>query len=298
MQKMLFIMNPFAGQRKVNKYLPEIISLYNQAGFEVTTYMTTGVGNGTQIVENRAKDFDLVVCAGGDGTLNEVVTGLMRSGARCPIGYIPCGSTNDFAASMKISTNVMHAAMDILSGVPMPHDVGRFNDRYFCYVASCGAFTRSSYTTPQNVKNALGHLAYVLDSIQEIPQIRKTHMRLEFGDEVVEDDFIFGAISNSLSIGGVLTLDPNQVDMGDGKFEILLVRLPKDANELRECIRALGSQKYDCRAITFREVSRLTIQQDEPITWTLDGERCDSNRRIEVENLHHAVHFLLKQEEA
>ena len=293
MQKMLFLLNPRAGQRRANRYLPDIISLFNRAGYEVTTYITGGIGDGSAICEHRAADFDLVVCAGGDGTLNETITGMLRSGAKKPIGYIPCGSTNDFASSLKIPSNIMQAAQAILDGTPTPYDVGKFGDRYFSYVASFGAFTRASYSTPQNVKNALGHLAYVLEGIQEIPQIRKTHVRLEIDGELLEDDYLFGAISNSTSVGGVLTLSPKLVDLQDGKFELLLVRLPRDMVELGECITTLREQRYDCGAITFRSFSRLTLYPDPGMPWTLDGEKAEGLACVEVENLRHAVSLIL-----
>ena len=294
MQKMLFILNPCAGTRRANRLLPEIIGLFNSAGYEVTTYITSGVGDGIRITEERAADFDLVVCAGGDGTLNEIITGMLRCGAKKPIGYIPCGSTNDFAASLKIPSNIMQAAQAILDGTPTAYDVGKFGDRYFSYVASFGAFTRASYSTPQNIKNALGHLAYVLEGIQEIPQIRKTHVRFEFDGQVIEDDFLFGAISNSTSVGGVLTLNPELVDLQDGKFELLLVRMPRDMAELAECIASLREQNYACGAITFQSFSELTIYPDSGTPWTLDGEKEQGHDCIRVENLQHAISLILK----
>ena len=173
--------------------------------------------------------------------------------------------------------------------------MGRFGDRYFAYVASFGAFTRSSYVTPQNVKNALGHTAYVLESINELSQIKMEHVRFEIDGQIIEDDFLFGAISNSTSVGGILTLDPKIVDMGDGKFEILLVRAPADLLEISECIKAVQSQKYDCSMITFRSGSRVKIYADPAMTWTLDGEREDGHERIEAENLHHAIRLIQKR---
>ena len=292
MQKMLFIMNPFAGLRKANKSLAQIISTFNEGGFEVTAYMTAGPGDGSQIVKRRLEEFDLVVCAGGDGTLNEIISGVLQTGLDRPIGYIPCGSTNDFASSLKLSGNVLQAAKDIVQGTPVAYDVGKFNHRYFSYVASFGAFTKASYSTPQSVKNALGHLAYILEGIQELPQIRTTHMRLETEDEVIEGDFLFGAVSNSTSVGGILTLSAEQVDMRDGKFEILLVRVPKDPLELHECILALHSQKYNCSMITFRSASNLTIFPDPNMPWTLDGEKAEGQPVIQIENLHHAIRLI------
>lgn len=295
MKKMLFVMNPFAGQRKANKVLPEILSLFNRAGYETNVYMTGGPGDAARMVEQNAKNADIVVCCGGDGTFNETITGLIRSGAEVPVGYIPAGSTNDFASSLKLPGNVMLAAQHILEGKPVPYDVGRFGDRYFSYVASFGAFTRASYATPQSVKNALGHMAYVLEGINELSQIRKFHVRMEMDDGVIEDDFLFGAISNSTSVGGVLTLSPSQVDMGDGLFEILLIRAPKNLTELPECILALQTQNYDnCAMITFRSTHRVKVIADPDMIWTLDGEREDGHEEVMAENLHHAIRFIQK----
>lgn len=297
MKKMLFIMNPAAGQRKASRFLPEVISIFNQGGYEVTVYMTAHAGHGTQIVIERAADHDIVVCAGGDGTLNEIVNGILRAGVDVPIGYIPCGSTNDFAASMRLSTNILQAAQDIVDGTPVRYDVGKFADRYFSYVASFGAFTRVSYSTPQNVKNALGHLAYLLEGIQEIRQIHKTHVRFELeGETLQEADYIFGAVSNSTSIGGLLTLDSHQVDMRDGKLELLLIRSPRDMTELAELIRALQTQQYDCGIITFRSVPSLVIYSDPEMPWTLDGEKQAGMEEIRVTNLHHAIRLIRRKE--
>ena len=294
MKKLLLIMNPFAGQKRANKFLPDILSLYNRAGYDVTAYMTGAPGDAIQTVQRLAPEMDLVVCCGGDGTLNETISGVMRSGVDVPIGYIPAGSTNDFANSLKLSGNIMQAAQDILDGTPTPYDVGDFGGRYFSYVASFGAFTRSSYTTPQSVKNALGHTAYLLEGIQEISQIRKEHIRMEMDGQVVEDDFLFGAISNSTSVGGILTLDPRQVDMGDGMFEVLLVRAPRSLAEISECILAVQSQKYNCGMITFRSASHVRVYADQAMPWTLDGEKEEGRSLIEVRNLHHAIRLIHK----
>ena len=296
MKKMLFIMNPFAGQKKANKFLPEILLLFTQAGYEITTFMTTGTGSAAQTAERLGKNMDLVVCCGGDGTLNETVSGMIRAGATAPIGYIPAGITNDFASSLKLSHNPVQAAKDILEGEPVPYDVGRFGQRYFSYVASFGAFTRSSYIVPQTIKNALGHTAYVLGGISEISQIRNEHIRMEIDGDVVEDDFLFGAICNSTSIGGILTLPPEQVDMGDGIFEVMLVRAPRNLTEITECILAVQNQKYNCAMITFRPAKSVTIYADPNMPWTLDGEKADGSEEFQVENLHHAMHLMQRVE--
>ena len=294
MKKMLFVMNPFAGTRRANRHLVGILSIFNRAGYQVTAHMTAGPGDAAQIVEKLAPEMDVVTCCGGDGTFNETVTGLMRSGAKAPIGYIPAGSTNNFATSLRLPTRILDAARAIVEGKAFLYDVGSFADRYFSYVASFGAFTKASYATPQNVKNALGHAAYVLSGIQEITQLHTTHMRLELDEEMIEDDFLFGAISNSTSVGGVLTLRPDLVDMADGQFEVLLIRKPHTLAELTECIHALQTQQYNCRMITFRSASKVHAISAEPIVWTLDGERADEQQDTIIQNCHHAISLLQK----
>lgn len=297
MKKLLFVVNPCAGQKKILRHLSEVIALFQQGGYEVTVYMTACSGHGTEIARSRCVDFDLVVCAGGDGTLNEIITGVLQAGAAVPIGYIPCGSTNDFASTLKLPSNVLQAARFILDGVPMAYDVGKFADRYFSYVASFGAFTRASYATPQNVKNALGHLAYWLEGINELGQIRPSHARFEYDGKTVEGDFLFGAVSNSTSVGGVLTLDPGRVDLQDGKFELLLIRSPKDRAELRELLRALREQDYASDIITFDTFSRLEVVPECAMPWSLDGERAEGQCQIVIENLRHAIHIIHNREE-
>ena len=294
MKKMLFIMNPYAGTRKANRYLADILSLFNRAGYTVTVHMTAGPGDAAKAVSNMAAEADIVVCCGGDGTFNETINGILSGGLDIPIGYIPAGSTNDFATSLHLPTDVMKAAQLILDGVPTRYDVGLFGQRYFSYVASFGAFTKSSYSTPQNLKNLLGHTAYLLNGLQELSQLRKTHVRLELDDDVIEDDFLFGAVCNSTSVAGILTLDAKQVDMQDGKFELLLVRVPKSLAEVTECIQAIQSQKYNCTVITFRAASHLRVTGDNDLTWTLDGERADTNGTAEIHNIQQAIALMQK----
>lgn len=296
MKKMLFVMNPYAGMRKANRYLADIIALFNRADYDVTTYMTAGPGDAIGVVERKAREMDVVVCCGGDGTFNETISGILRSGCDIPVGYIPAGSTNDFATSLKLSSNIMQAAADIVVGEPQRYDVGRFGNRYFSYVASFGAFTRASYSTPQSVKNALGHTAYLLEGISELSQIKKEHVRLELDGRVVEDDFLFGAISNSTSVAGILTLDPRKVDMRDGKFEVLLVRSPVDLAEISECIRAVQKQEYNCSMITFCSAEKIRVYANPDMAWTLDGEKEEGHEMVEVENLHHAVQIIRRED--
>lgn len=298
MKKMLFIMNPYAGKRRANKYLTDILEMFNRADYLVTVHMTAGPGDATGVVQALAPGMDIVVCCGGDGTFNETVAGLLKANVDIPVGYIPAGSTNDFAASLHLPTEPLEAAQEIVEGVPVSYDAGSFCGRFFSYVASFGAFTRTSYATPQSIKNALGHTAYVLSGISELSQIRPEHIRMEINGEVVEDDFLFGAICNSTSVGGILTLDPKQVDMADGKLEVLLVRSPQSLLELTECIAAVQSQQYNnCEMITFRSGSKIEITADPEMPWTLDGEKEDGHETVEVENLHHAIRLMQKKDE-
>ena len=292
MKKLFFVMNPAAGMRKANKVLPDILAEFNRAGFDVTVHITGKRGEAREVVCQRASQMDLVVCCGGDGTFNEVIAGVMESGTDVAVGYIPAGSTNDFASSLGLPNDPVEAAKRIVAGKPERFDVGCFGGRYFTYVASFGAFTRASYATPQNVKNALGHTAYVLGGIQEISQIRKVHMRLELENETVEDDFLFGAICNSTSVGGILTLDPKRVDMQDGMFEVLLVRSPKDLVEIAECIQAVQKQTYNCKMMTFRSAKKVTVYANKNMAWTLDGEKEPGHETVTVENLHHAFRLV------
>lgn len=297
MKRALFIMNPFAGQRKARRYLAEIIELFNRRDYEVVTYMTAGPGDANRIVKFYAETVDLVVCCGGDGTFNETAAGILECGAQVPVGYIPAGSTNDFASSLKLPTAIMKAAQSILDGKVCRVDMGTFNGRYFSYVASFGAFTKASYATSQSMKNVLGHAAYLLSGIQELTQIKPYRLRFELADgTVVEDDFIFGAVSNSTSVAGILTLSEKLVDMSDGKVELLLIRSPKDLIELTDCIGALQKKTYDCRMITFLSTESVRITAPETLTWTLDGEMQQGAKEIQVDCCRHAIGIICPEE--
>lgn len=293
MKKMLFIMNPYAGQKKAAKSLAQMVEIFNRAGYEVNMYMTAGQGDAERAAAQRAKDNDLVVCCGGDGTFNEVAAGLMASAADVPLGYIPAGSTNDFANSLGLSLDCAQAARDIVDGNARQVDVGLFGERYFSYVASFGAFTRASYATPQSLKNVLGHGAYVLGGIAEITQLKTEHVRFELPDgRVIEDDFLFGAVSNSTSVGGILTLKPDQVDLSDGKLEIMLVKAPKDLVELADLAGALQKQTYNCAAMTFLSVESLKVKASRDMDWTLDGERQPGVEETEIRCVQKALTVL------
>ena len=296
MKKMLFIMNPCAGTKKANRYFIRIVELFNRAGYRVTTHVTQEAGDATKVTRELAGEVDVVVCCGGDGTFNETVSGVMAAGSSTPIGYIPAGSTNDFAASLELPTGILAAARNIVDGHPVQYDMGLFNNRYFSYVASFGAFTKASYATPQSVKNALGHTAYLLSGISELSQIRKIHAKLELDGEKLEGEYLFGAVCNSTSVAGLLTLDKTVVDLQDGKFEVLLIRAPEHLSELNECIKAIQSKTYDCKMMTFRSASNVVVTMDRPVDWTLDGEYQPGFPTVHLQNRHLAISLLTKKE--
>ena len=292
MKKMLFVMNPYAGQRRANRYLADILSIFNRAGYRVEAYMTGARGEATDIVRQYAPEMDLVACCGGDGTFNETVNGLLHSEVNIPVGYIPAGSTNDFAASLGLPTNILQAAEAVVTGEPSDLDVGKFGDRYFSYVASFGAFTRASYSATQAAKNALGHLAYIFEGMNDLDSLRPYCCRIEADGEVFEGEYIFGAVCNSTSLGGLMKLDPTHVKMDDGKFELLLLRMPKNALELSTLIGSLTRMEYDAPGIIFRHVAHVTLATDDIIPWSLDGEYAASQPQVEIRNLHHAIRLM------
>ncbi len=295
MKKLLLILNPCSGKKKASHALADVVNVFNRGGYDVTVYITAARGDATNVVAQRAPEFDLVVCAGGDGTFNETISGLLAGGHDTPIGYLPAGSTNDFASSLHLSKNLVEAARDIVEGTPRRLDVGRFNDRYFSYVASFGAFTRASYATSQNVKNALGHLAYILSGIKELAYIRSRRLRFTLDDgRVLEDEYIFGAISNSTSVAGILTLSEDLVDMNDGVFELLLVRKPENLLELNDCVLALTTQDYHTPMLTFTSARSVEIEAPEDMDWTLDGEREPGRAHCRAENLHDAIRIVTR----
>ncbi len=295
MEKLLLIINPCAGQKKAKKLLAEITDIFNRADYTVITHITSASGDAEAACIRYADQVGRIVCCGGDGTFNETVSGVLKSGRDIPIGYIPAGSTNDFASSLHLSSDILQAAKDIVDGKPKRLDIGLFGKRYFSYVASFGAFTRTSYTTPQSLKNVLGHTAYVLSGIQELSQLRTHQLRFALSDgRIIEDKFLFGAISNSTSVGGVLTLAPDRVDMADGKLELLLIRAPKDLFELGECVRALQQKTYNCEMITFLSTESVTVSAPEALSWTIDGEQEPGRAETAVSCLHHAIQVIMK----
>lgn len=294
-KQLLLIVNPCSGKKKATKQLADIISVFNKADYMVITHITSHGGDCQATVLEYASKVDLVVCCGGDGTFNEMISGALESGIDIPLGYIPAGSTNDFATTLQLSTDMVQAAKDIVEGEAARFDVGQFAERYFAYIASFGIFTKTSYETPQEWKNALGHAAYILSGIQELSQLKSHDLRFELSSgEVVEGNFLFGAISNSTSVGGVISLSQDKVDLCDGKLELLLIHTPKDLVELADCVRSIQRKTYDSKLITFLNASDIKVFAPEKLTWTLDGEKGPAYKEIDVKCLPKAIQLVMK----
>lgn len=291
-KKLLLILNPCSGQQKANKHIINIVSLFTASGYDCTFHVTSFSKDAQHFVAQNSHNFELIVCIGGDGTLNEVISGLMESGNDIPIGYIPSGSTNDFASSLQLSKNVIQAAKNIVNGHMKRYDVGSFNGRYFSYIASFGAFTKVSYDTPQTLKNSLGHLAYVLASIKELADIKPIHVKITANGQTFEDDYIFGAISNSTSIAGFLTFNTNEVDLSDGLLEVLLIKNPSTPIELSNIAMALTTRKLNNDTVKFFSASKIEIETSPLINWTLDGEFAEGSEKIIIENHHKAIQII------
>ncbi len=296
MKKLLFIVNPRSGRTKSRAPLFDAAAAFSKAGYLVHIHMTEGSGDATAVARELGGQYDLVVCSGGDGTLNETISGLMPLENRPPVGYLPNGSTNDFAASLHIPSVTEQAAAAVVEGVPFPLDIGSHNDRYFAYVASFGAFTRSSYSAPQATKNALGHFAYILEGLGDLDSLRPYRCRVTADGEVFDGDFIFGAVCNSTSLGGLVKLNANLVKMDDGLFEVLLLRSPKTALDLQNLIVAMTSMDYDYPGVIMRHVKSVTVETAEDLPWSLDGEYAPSAPVVEIRNIPGAIRLMLKTE--
>ena len=287
------IINPNAGTRQGRRFLPEIISAFSQAGYLCSVYVTEQRGDAAAFARSHAGEAELVVACGGDGTLNEVITGMQLGGHRPFLGYVPCGSTNDFANGIGLPTAPLNAAASIASGSPRTLDVGLFApDRYFSYTASFGAFTSVSWSTPQNVKNVLGHVAYILEGIRSLADIRPIHMKITADGREYEEDYIFGAVCNSTSLGGVLKLEDSAVHMNDGLFEALLIPFPPDLIALNQILTSLRMRHYDDPSLCFLRASSFVFEGASDITWTLDGEAAEGSARVEIRNIPDAIRLI------
>ena len=295
-KKLLFIVNPRAGRTKSRAPLFDAAVVYSEAGYLVSIRNTRRRGDATRYASALGREFDLVVCHGGDGTLNETINGLMSIPAeyRPQVSYLPGGSTNDFAASLSISPEPAVAAQSAMRLKPRALDVGRFNDRHFVYVASFGAFTKASYSVPPDVKNVFGHFAYILEGVRDLDTLRPYRMKLTADGEVFDGEYLFGAVSNSTSIAGMMKLSPEDVQFDDGEFELLLVPVPKTPAATQALINALLYQDYgNSEGLIFRHVRHVTAETEESIPWTLDGEYVPGAPKVDISIVENGIEMLL-----
>jgi len=289
----LLIMNPRAGHMQGKRYLGRIISLFAARGYSICVHWTRQRGDGTILARDYSAKADLVIAMGGDGTMNEVLEGMIQSGTMKPFGFIPAGSTNVLSKNLHFPKNIMRAVSCILDGSPHPFDLGSFNrKRHFAFIASFGVFTKASYDTPQQAKNTFGTLAYLIECMKELPAYQPIHARVEVPGETYEGDYIFAAFTNSLTISGFLKLDVTPGNLNDGMMEILLVKHPASPEDVAPTIQTLTRREYDSRYVTFCSAPRAKVTFRQPVAWTIDGEYADTTGKVEIETLHNAVEFL------
>ncbi len=290
MKKLLFVYNAKSGKARIKRYLSDIINIFIQSGYYVESYQTQSVCDAKKQIAGRGQHFDLIVVAGGDGTLNEGISGMMHLGRRIPIGYIPSGSTNDFATSLKLPKDMLQAAKIAVDGNPAYVDIGGFNRSNFVYIAAFGAFTDVSYSTPQDLKNLLGHSAYIIEALKQFGNIMTSyHFRIERENgQIIEDDFIYGMVTNSVSAGGFKGITGRNIILDDGLFEVTLLKKPKNPLELQDMISSIITQKK-CRNIISFKASKLKFYSEEKVKWVLDGEYGGCLKKVIIRNYKCAV---------
>ena len=295
MQRILLIVNPVSGMNRARTALPSILQVLCTGGKMITVCMTEYAGHAKELAVQLGAGFEVVACTGGDGTLSSVIGGLMEipASVRPMLGYIPLGTTNDMATALGIQKNPRLAAKRILEGTPTPLDVGKSTSGYFGYVLAFGAFTEVSYQTPQDVKNVFGRLAYFAEGASNLQKVRPRHAVVEYDGGVIEDDFLFGAVSNSTSVAGILKIDPSLAVMDDGVFEVMLIRNPKTAAELNEALASILYQEYDGENVKLLHSKKVRIVSDEGLAWTRDGEDGGVCSCMETEVCRRAVRLLV-----
>lgn len=294
-KKVLFVLNPCSGKARIKNYLLDIVDTMVKAAYEVTIYPTQKQGDAMEKIQEAAGEYDLVVCSGGDGTLDEVVTGMMTGHVKVPLGYIPAGSTNDFAVSLGIPKDMGKAAAAAVSGNPFACDIGAFNENFFVYVAAFGLFTEVPYKTSQEWKNVLGHAAYILEGAKHLYDIPSYMMEVQYDNIRLQDEFIFGMISNSTSIGGFKGMTGKDVLLDDGLFEVTLIKKPRNPIELNEIIASLINLVDDTDMVYSFKTSEVCFRSREDISWTLDGEFGGNHREVSVQNLCKCIQIMIPQ---
>ena len=296
MKKMLFIYNPNSGMGLLKPKLSDVLDIFVKGGYEVTVYPTQKYHDAVRKMGEYEEQYDLVACSGGDGTLDEVVTGMMKREDKVPIGYIPAGTTNDFASSLHISKNMLEAADTVVNGVPFACDVGEFNEDYFVYIAAFGLFTDVSYETKQSMKNVLGHLAYILEGTKRIFNIPSYRIKVTHDGETIEDEFIYGMVTNSRSVGGFKGITGKNVVFDDGKFEVTLFKTPRNPMELNEILGALALRKINPKRMYSFKTNEVHFETEEEIPWTLDGEFGGVHEEVVVKDCQKALEIMVEPE--
>lgn len=296
-KRLLFVFNPHSGKAQIKNQLLDIVDVMIKAEYEVTIYPTQAPGDAIHKVEAEAGNYDMVVCSGGDGTLDEAVTGMMRRTEKVPLGYIPAGSTNDFATSLGIPKDMVKAAENAVRGRTFPCDIGAFNEDYFVYVAAFGLFTEVSYKTSQEWKNVLGHAAYILEGVRSLHDIPAYLMQVEYNNTCIQDEFIYGMISNSTSVGGFKGMTGKDVLLDDGVFEVTLIKKPRNPIELNEIIASLINLVDDTDMVYSFKTDEVKFTAKNTIPWTLDGEFGGDQKEVVVKNLCKAVQIMVPQKE-
>lgn len=292
MKKLLFICNAYAGRMGIQSKMYPVLDIFEKNGYITTVRLTQAHGDPIKIVEEIDEHYDLLVCCGGDGTLDETVNGMMRRKDKIPIGYIPAGSTNDFGRTLHISTNIKTAAQRAVTGDAFLCDIGQLNDEYFVYVAAFGVLSAITYETSQSYKNVLGYLAYVLSGVRELSSITSYHMLVETDNETVEGDYIFGMVTNSESVGGFKSITGKNVLLDDGVFEVTLVKTPGSLIELQETLASIISRKMDKKYIYSTKTSTIKLTADQMINWNIDGENGGSSKSVTITNHQKAISFI------
>lgn len=292
-KKMLFIFNPHAGKGTIGPKLLNLIDNFTKAGYDVTAYPTQAREDALNKVREEARYYDRVVCSGGDGTLDEVVTGMMKADVKVPIGYLPAGSTNDFAKSLQIPAVMTKAAEVAVEGQEFGCDIGKFNKDYFVYIAAFGAFTDVSYQTDQRIKNVLGHFAYVLEGVKRLPLLKSYELEVEADGQRYQGSFIYGMVTNSISVGGFKNITGKDVQLDDGLFEVTLVYMPKNIMELNEILGGLVMGDFTGDNFLSFKASKLKFYSDNLIPWTLDGEFGGEHCEVVIENKKQAVSIMV-----
>ena len=296
MRKMLFIYNPIAGKGAIRSSLSYILEEFSRHDIELTIHPTSASKDAVKTTREQGRAYDMIVCSGGDGTLDEVVTGMMQGGFRTPVGYIPAGSTNDYASSLGIPREMTDAARAIAEGELFSCDIGRVRDEmkesYFVYVAAFGAFTEVSYKTSQDMKNAIGHLAYLLEGVRSLSSLKSWKLRFHSRERSGEGEFLYGMVTNSNSVGGFKGITGNDVTLNDGLFEVTLIRMPDSFVEWPNIINALLTGTKHELVITFK-TAKLIVESMEEIPWTVDGEFGGDYSRIVIENVPQALPIIL-----